>query len=365
MKQYVPVDGVDRAPAPGEVWDNLVFLPRVDRLAVMGGNAYPGESLQYFREDGVTRTGPYFFDPDKADPNKVGGTTGSQVRPDLFPTVVGGEMWENRQSIQTSAGLVGPISQSGGVTAYAEIDGKDVVFVGERGASRQGRLFSYTVNSLTPGDDTWALVGVMGQATFDGAGAGAYDPKRNAFVRVSSSALMYWDLEASGPTNMVRYFTPTVLGESAFSVKGGRFGLDYDTTLDVFYMWRGGSDVWVLDPPDTLQQQGWTVTQVLPTGSGPRIPDRWQAGVYGRWNYLPDLGVFLGLEAKTNDVWIFKPNGGLYGASGASGASVPLSVSEPGLAVLMGLGVLFATFSGSIRRHPRRQTTFGSTVLRR
>jgi hypothetical protein len=176
---------------------------------------------------------------------------------------------------------------------------------------------------------------------------------------------MYWDLEASGPTNMVRYFSPTVLGDSAFSVKGGRFGLDYDTALDVFYMWRGGSDVWVLDPPDTLQQQGWTVTQVLPTGSGPRIPDRWQAGVYGRWNYLPDLGVFLGLEAKTNDVWIFKPNGGLYGASGASGASVPLSVSEPGLAVLMGLGVLFATFSGSIRRHPRRQTTFGSTVLRR
>jgi hypothetical protein len=148
------------------------------------------------------------------------------------------------------------------------------------------------------------------------------------------------------------------LGEGAFSVSG-RFGLDYDTALDVFYMWRGGADLWVLDPPDSLQQQGWTVTHVLPSGSGPSVPNGWQAGVYGRWNYLSDLGVFLGLEARTNDVWIFKPGGNW------SGASVSVPVSEPTLAALMGFGVLLSAFASRIRRQPHCRLALGSAVLSR
>src|SRR5574338_1537364 len=63
MTQWTTVDGVDRAPISGETFDNVVYLPTVKRLAVIGGNAYPGNGLQYNREDGYTRAGPYFFDP--------------------------------------------------------------------------------------------------------------------------------------------------------------------------------------------------------------------------------------------------------------------------------------------------------------
>ena len=50
-------------------------------------------------DDGVTKTGPYLWDPSRADANMVGGLDGSQVAPATYPDVTGGRMWTNRNAI--------------------------------------------------------------------------------------------------------------------------------------------------------------------------------------------------------------------------------------------------------------------------
>ena len=96
------VDGVMNAPLSGESWDNVVFLKNVDRMAVIGvsrnGTTWRDPSTRL-------STGPYFWDPAKADPNKVSGLTGSQVNPSAFPDVIGGQMWQNRRQARCRFGV--------------------------------------------------------------------------------------------------------------------------------------------------------------------------------------------------------------------------------------------------------------------
>ena len=62
----------------------------------------PGPAADVVR---VRTTGPYLFDPSKADGSKVGGTTGSHVtRVAPHPEIVGGNMWENRDWPKNLAG---------------------------------------------------------------------------------------------------------------------------------------------------------------------------------------------------------------------------------------------------------------------
>ena len=91
------VDGHMNSPVSGESWDNVIYLPNLDRMAVI---AVSREGITFRTPDGAA-TGPYFWDPARADPNKVSGLTGSQVNPAAFPGVIGGEMWQNRDNFPT------------------------------------------------------------------------------------------------------------------------------------------------------------------------------------------------------------------------------------------------------------------------
>jgi len=124
------IDGADAAPPSAHTYDNNVFLPLANRMLVWGGAAYnTGSGFQ--RPDEVTAgvyrlTGPYFFDPAKADPDKVGGTTGSHVkRVALYPQIKGGRMWENRDLPRYLGGKPLPLFLNG-CTASAIENGHDV-----------------------------------------------------------------------------------------------------------------------------------------------------------------------------------------------------------------------------------------------
>ncbi len=79
-KQYAAVDGTLRAPTSSHTYDNQEFLPQVDRFITFGGAKYNIDA-KFVLEDGVTATGPYLWDPSRANAQFVGGTTGSHVNP--------------------------------------------------------------------------------------------------------------------------------------------------------------------------------------------------------------------------------------------------------------------------------------------
>jgi len=119
------IDGVDAAPSSAHTYDNNIFLPIIDRFLTWGGAAHAngGAYLRVSETDPTkTRTtGPYLFDPAKADAGKVGGTTGSHVkRVAPHPEIVGGRMWENRDIRLHLPGQPIPATHESGCTAYAE-----------------------------------------------------------------------------------------------------------------------------------------------------------------------------------------------------------------------------------------------------
>ncbi len=153
--RFFTIDGASSAPMSSHTYDNLEFLPLLDRLITFGGAIY--NTGQYFlQDDGVTRTGPYLWDPSRASGDMVGGRNGSQVAPAAFPGVTGGEMWMNRDSIVTNGvGAARPDSFVNGTSAYVVEDGVESVLVSEA-PHAGGDLFRYTMPApADPSLDRW------------------------------------------------------------------------------------------------------------------------------------------------------------------------------------------------------------------
>lgn len=295
ISRYETVDGVYNAPVAAHTYDNNEFLPIVDRFVTLGGAAF-NTGGQFIAEnpDGSLRgTGPYFWDPSLADPNKVGGLSGSAVN----PAIEGGQMWENRDNVGQT---MGPFIN--GTTAYITENGKDVLYIGGRD------LWKYTVNDIDdPSQDTYEKVGRFWNA-FDGAGAGAFDPVLNAYVRTANGSFLYWDLDTAGPANDNILFTPEdPTGEFALSAL---YGMDYDAVRHRFVLWDGNGSLWELLPPEILGPTGWVVSRIDPAGL--EQPDVSElpifTGVLGKWKYLPELDLYAGVtDPLTGDIWIYKP----------------------------------------------------------
>ena len=291
---YEVIDGYLNAPISSHTYDNSEYLPIVDRFMVLGGAAF-NTGGGFVRTDGVTPTGPYFWDPAKADGNKVGGTTGSHVNPQLFPEVVGGEMWENRDNLPAT-NLVNSTS------AYAEEDGKDVIYFGRRD------LWKYTVHDIDdPSKDTYEQVGRTWEP-FGGDGAGAYSPDLNAFVRTAQFKFVMWDLDNAGPGNRNMSFVPDDPTDTFDFSLLADYGMDYDPVRDVFVLWGGDGMVWELAPPDDVSTTGWVLTP-LDSGAVDQFPDTRTVGVLGKWKYVAEQDIYIGVnDSRNGDVWVYKPD---------------------------------------------------------
>ena len=109
---WMAIDGPDNAPASAHTYDNTVFLKNLDKYLTFGGAAYNhgGGYRRLTAKSTYRSTGPYLFDPSRADADKVGGTTGSHVqREGLGAGIIGGEMWENRDMYATARTTDRPI----------------------------------------------------------------------------------------------------------------------------------------------------------------------------------------------------------------------------------------------------------------
>ncbi len=331
------IDGADHAPASAHTYDNTVYLPIIDRVLTLGGAA-DSNGGHYRRQatDTTSRnTGPYLFDMSRAHPDKVGGTTGSNVKrvfPDL--QIDGGNMWSNRESFLN---ISRPPTHAfvNGCTGYAEENGKDVVYVRTSAA-----LHRYTIHSLSdPTLDTWEKVGTY----WSGPGSQttcAYDPTGKSLVRTGTNSVpfVYWNLNTPGSNNRDVPFTPedptgefaALRATSGFAIS--RCALDFDTQRNQYALWCGDGAVWSLKPPAALSASGWTITKerqpVLAVPNG-----EVGTGILGKWKYARGLDVFIGLQDTVQgNIWVYKPVG--WQGEGGGGENPPPVNVPPTVSIL-------------------------------
>ena len=317
FSNFIAIDGVDNAPTSAHTYDNSVYLKNSDRYLTFGG-AVHGRGGAYKKQVDATTvrdTGPYLFDPARADADQVGGTTGSHVqRVAPHPEVVGGNMWENRDMFGNIAGSPPlPGSFINGTTAYYDDDGIDVVYVSARPGGTAQNLYKLTIADPTdPTLDTWEQVGRYFNG-FNGQGAGAFDPILNVFVRTSETSFVYWDLNTASPSNRNVLFAPS--DPSGEFVLSKSWGMDYDPARGQFVLWNGAGEVWMLIPPAVVSPIGWTlVKQPSPTSLVPNGTTG--TGILGKWKYIPNLDAFIGLQdAIAGNIWMYKPVGWVRPAS--------------------------------------------------
>lgn len=336
----IAMDGADNAPSSAHTYDNTIFLPIHDRMLVLGGAAVGGG--HYFRanDDETARreTGPYLFDPSRAHPDRVGGTTGSHVkRVHAYPEIVGGNMWVNREN-WLNPSKPGTKVFTDGCTAYAEEDGKDVVYMYVKGS----RLYRYRIQDLANRSlDTWQVVGRYWGGPGNQTACG-YDPVGKSFVRVATEAtpFVFWDLNRAGTTNNdVKLIPDDPTGEFSQLLVTPGFemrdcGLDFDPKRRKYALWCGGGTVWMLEPPASLSASGWSIRKaVVPQGPVPHGDNG--TGIMGKWKYARDLDVFIALQdSVAGNVWVYKPVGWQGSGDGSDGGGGPPANVAPGVSLV-------------------------------
>lgn len=325
----IAIDGADNAPASAHTYDNAVFLPIADRYLNFGGAIYntggPYQKPDENNPETLRNTGPYLFDPEKSDPWKVGGTTGSHVqRVAPYPEVVGGQMWENRDFYKNVGSHANNFRHINGCTSYSpEEDNYDVVYFGARvGGGTNMHLYKYELKNIgDPSQDVVTQVGRhwVGPTTQT---AGAYDPVRKVFLRLGSNAnrLYFWDLTTGGsPTNDNQLIAMTggmvdlddwlTDFNTTHGTAIGWMGLEYDPIRGNFILWSGLGEIWRITPPTPLATTGWVAEQETDNPSvHPTKP--LTTGVLGKWRYAPGYDVFVGLQdIVEGEVWVYKPVG--------------------------------------------------------
>lgn len=350
MGNWTAIDGPFAAPASAHTYDNNVFLPIVDRMLTLGGAAFNNGSVWEMATSTTTerRTGPYLFDPNKADGNKVGGTTGSHVkRVAPYPDILGGGMWENRD-IYSNPALTGlPKYYVNGCTAYAEEAGKDVVYIGANtGGGTSLDLHKYTINDINNRNaDTWQRVGSWHNGS-SGQIACAYDPETKVFLRTNNDTtpLVYWNVTTPSINNLnvlVQPVDPTGEFPTLLAQTGDMMrmcGLDFDSVRRKFALWCGDGRVWMISAPPSVSPVGWTVVkQPAPTGVVPVNTST--TGILGKWKYIPNLEAFMGLQgASEGNVWLYKPVGWTRPGGGTVNIRPTVSITEPSGGAVFNVG---------------------------
>ncbi len=149
-----------------------------------GGAAAPsGGAFQKTDGTNVINAGPFLWDPTKADPNKVGGTTGSGWN--TTNVAQGGNMWIDLE-VPTATHVYG-------TTANTIENGKDVVYVtADHAASGFPPLYRYTLGDMrNGGQDTWEIIGLTWN-TVGYQGSATIDTTHNLYIGTSQpQTLLY------------------------------------------------------------------------------------------------------------------------------------------------------------------------------
>lgn len=238
-------DGTE-APVSSHTYDGLLYLPNVDRVFKFGGSYY--------------RVGwPY-------DPHAY-----------LYSTET--KTWQRR-----SAAPTGSLEVS---SAYDPRTGEALV------GTAKG------VWAYDPVHDRWRSV--ADQSSRGMGYVADFHPLSRQFVQVGNSKVPIFYCAVDGLRKCY-----SVLKLSGHFVIPNASGIAFDPISRNFALWGGSREVWTLDT------QTWTV-RLFPNSDG-AAPDHQienangnkTRGIYGRWQYVPALRVFIGYGDAADNVWLYK-----------------------------------------------------------
>lgn len=327
---HSPICGGFRQPCSSHVYDNNIYLPIMDRFCTFGGAAHSdgGELKLYDPDNGyayLRRAGAYLLDLSQAGQNLVAGGTGDNPKTGSYVGVdlPGANAWQLRDwyGIGQASSFGTAVESRMGCTAYREENGYDVVYVVKLSNSAKN-LFRVEFHD-NPADDVITKVGRYWNGS-SGEQPGALDSQRNIFCTINGGAstfFVYWDLDLASPTNNDRGVTSAnMIGDVtqyANDIHKSRMAIDYSQQLNQFVLWGNGGILYYLTPPDTkpTPTTGWHIERVEPVGTeSPMTAADVTAdggsgvGIFGKWEYAPDLNCFIGLQhANNGDVWLYKP----------------------------------------------------------
>lgn len=334
------------APQSAHTYDNNLYLPVNDMFLTLGGASFQtGGGFETKDGNGVHPAGPWMWDPRKANPNLVGGSSGSG----WDPVTAGGNMWINRQGQWT--GTEAP-SKVNGTSAIRIENGLDIVYMtADTNGSGFPSLYRYSLGDVRNGGlDQWEKIGTMWNSAAYG-GAGTIAENHNFYIRTALGAqaadndLAVWNLghaDATNPGNNKDFAVHLQLADGTPFLMTANFGVEYDPVNGKVLLWDGSNmgTVWYVDIATDSSGNPlptWTVT-AAPSSTGAQPSGSFMNGVWGKWHYAADLGAFVALNEfnrATGDaeVWFYKP----YNV-----AAVP----EPDVnsLLLAGLGVLAVAF---------------------
>ena len=317
------------APQSAHTYDNNLYLPVNKMFLTFGGAAAKtGSNFQTITDDGtMRRAGPYLWDPEKADPTKVGGSNDIGWNPNN--QAENGNMWTDRHEQWTGTEAPGYINST---TAYRTENGQDVVYVtADRQASGFPSLYRYTLGDVRNGElDKWERIGVSVHS-LGSQNAGTLDTEHNLYIKTAlvrgsyTKDLTVWDLDNANPAQP--HLNPDiginlVKEDGSDFVMTGAFGIDYDTANNALVMWDGkgdGGTVWTA--PVITDENGniganttWTVYE-MDSATENHPHGNFATGVLGKWHYDEKLDAFIALDeiahvgggAWDASVWLYKP----------------------------------------------------------
>lgn len=336
----------DAAPQSSHTYDNNVFAPINGMFVTFGGAAYNSGGAFTVRDanGNPVAAGPWAWDPLKADPNKVGGTTGSGY----IASTPGGEMWTNLRGEWTGGGP--GADHVNGTTAYRSENGRDVIYVTSNpGGSGWQNLYRYELGDVRNGGiGSFQQVGVSNNApSFQSAAA--IDSLNNLYIQTSAVGTAFrgfsvWDLNqnnaARPSSNQDRYIS--LIDDQGAPVPVSTLdGISFDEATGKILLWDGKDrgTVWETKAKYVNGQLAGTwlatkrVSSTAAQPTGQFVGNGSDIGVLGKWQYVAELDAFIALDSidpNTADagVWLYKP--------------FATAVPEPGTYALWlaGLGVL-------------------------
>jgi hypothetical protein len=306
------------APQSSHTYQTNSYAPLVDRFVVFGGAAWPTGGPLF---DANGRTGAWWWDPNKGNPDLVGGQDGTG----WDPSRPGSYAWQMRPHFPW-VGM--PIYEGPtfvyGTSAYRQENGQDVIYLTmDSNASGWPNLYRYQLGTPTT-PDLFQRVGAPSGKSIMSSGAADIDTRNGLFVRTALAALggpgagdlAVWRLannNASNPASNVDFSVQLVEQDGTPANLNTRSSIAYDSLNDQFVIWDSLDQgmVWVTQVtfnPDGSIAPVWVVRRAPSTTTAQPLGVH-GGGVLGKWKYVAELKAFIALDAtfQTGDVWLYKP----------------------------------------------------------